>query len=92
MRICATGSFLGRSDCGTVEALDVTASYGGVTVHHMGRADIAWAGGDSGAPMYATHNAYGMLIAGYVGHSEVLYQGITSVQNVLGADILTATA
>ncbi|WP_437276455.1 S1 family peptidase [Sorangium sp. So ce375] len=89
MRICTTGAYYGRSDCGYVTQLGVTATYGGVTVHHLGRGSFCGTGGDSGAPMYASHVAYGLQVAGY-SECDSLYQGIRAAESVLNVNVLHA--
>lgn len=91
MRICTTGGFYGRSDCGIVWQLGVTATYGGVTVHHLGRASFCGTGGDSGSPMYAKHVAYGLQVAGF-SECDSLYQGIRAAENLFGVDVLHASS
>jgi hypothetical protein len=91
MRICTTGAFYGRSDCGYVTQLDVTATYGGVTVHHLGRASFCGTGGDSGSPMYAQHKAYGLQVAGY-SECDSLYQGIKAAETTLNVNVLHASS
>lgn len=89
MRICTTGAFYGRSDCGRVTQLGVTATYGGVTVRNLGRGSFCGTGGDSGAPMYAKHVAYGLQVAGY-SECDSLYQGIRAAETVLNVNVLHA--
>ncbi|XXX76426.1 S1 family peptidase [Sorangium sp. So ce134] len=89
MRICTTGAYYGRSDCGYVTQLGVTATYGGVTVRHLGRGSFCGTGGDSGAPMYAKHVAYGLQVAGY-SECDSLYQGIRAAESVLNVNVLHA--
>ncbi|WP_162907009.1 hypothetical protein [Allorhizocola rhizosphaerae] len=91
MRICTTGAFFGRSDCGYVLQLGVTATYGGVTVKNLGRGNFRGVGGDSGAPMYAKHTAYGLQVAGY-SMCDSLYQGIRAAENKLNVDVLHASS
>jgi hypothetical protein len=87
MRICTTGGMYGRSDCGTVTQLGVTASYGGQTVNDLGRGDFCGTGGDSGAPMYASKRAYGLQVAGF-SECDSLYQGIISAENQMNVDVI----
>jgi hypothetical protein len=91
MRICTTGAFFGRSDCGTVTQLGVTATYGGVTVTGLGRGSFCGTGGDSGAPMYASHVAFGLQTAGF-SQCDSLYQGITAAENAMNVNVLHATS
>jgi hypothetical protein len=91
MRICTTGAFYGRSDCGYVTQLGVTATYDGVTVHHLGRASFCGVGGDSGSPMYAKHVAYGLQVAGY-SECDSLYQGIRAAETKLNVNVQHANS
>jgi hypothetical protein len=91
MRICMTGAGSATSRCGQVTELDFTISYGGPTVHHLGRASVCAHLGDSGAPMYANHHAYGILVAGQdKDNCDILYQGIRGAEDLLNVHILTA--
>ena len=87
MRICATGGTNPMSWCGFVMMLNVSMSYDGPTVHHLGWTNLCSFPGDSGAPMYAKHNAYGILVAGN-GECATLYQGIRSAETLLNVDVL----
>ncbi|WP_438022606.1 S1 family peptidase [Sorangium sp. So ce233] len=89
MRICTTGAYYGRSDCGYVSQLGVTATYGGVTVRKLGRGSFCGTGGDSGSPMYASHVAYGLQVAGY-SECDSLYQGIRAAESALNVNVLHA--
>ena len=89
MRICATGAATGQSRCGHVTELGFTTDYDGPTVHHLGRASVCAQKGDSGAPMYAKHNAYGILVAGNANDGcDTLYQGIHGAENLLNVNVL----
>ncbi len=85
-RICTSGAFFGRSDCGTVTRLGVTATYGGVTVTGLGEASFCGTGGDSGAPVYASHTAYGLQTAGF-SECDSLYQGIHAAEDAMNVDV-----
>lgn len=87
MRICTTGAAYGHSDCGNVTELGVTATYEGVTVTGLGRGSFCGTAGDSGAPMYASHNAYGLQVAGY-SECDSLYQGITAAENQMNVNVI----
>lgn len=89
MRICTTGAFYGRSDCGTVTQLGVTATYDGVTVNGLGRGTFCGTGGDSGSPMYASNTAYGLQVAGY-SECDSLYQGINAAEDALNVNVAHA--
>jgi hypothetical protein len=91
MRICTTGAAFGRSDCGKVTQLGVTATYDGVTVTGLGRGSFCGVGGDSGAPMYASHLAYGLQVAGY-SLCDSLYQGIHAAENAMNVNVLHASS
>ncbi|MPZ27980.1 MAG: hypothetical protein GEV12_16620 [Micromonosporaceae bacterium] len=86
MRICITGASFGNSDCGFVTQLGVTATYGGVTVHNLGRGSYCRTGGDSGAPMYSLHTAYGLHVAG--SGCDGFYQSIRSAEVKLNVNVL----
>ncbi len=87
MRVCATGAFNPLSWCGHVQILNVSVAYGGPTVHHLAWTDLCSFSGDSGAPMYAKHNAYGILVAGNEDCST-LYQGIRAAETLLNVNVL----
>jgi len=87
MRICTTGAFYGRSDCGTVTHLNASIDYGnGVVVRGLGRGNFCGRGGDSGAPMYAGNTAYGIQVAGYR-ECDSLYQGIRGAEDLMNVDV-----
>jgi hypothetical protein len=86
-RICTTGAFLGFSSCGTVTELELTTTYGGVTVNHLGRGSFCGVAGDSGAPMYASHVAFGLQVAGF-SECDSIYQGILAAESVLNVNLL----
>ena len=87
MRICTTGAYYGRSDCGYVTQLGLTMTYDNVTVHHLGRASFCGTQGDSGSPMYALHVAYGLQVAGF-SECDSVYQGIRAAETVLNVNVL----
>jgi hypothetical protein len=89
-RICFTGAGTGGSRCGSVTGHGIVATYGGVTVSQLGRADICNMPGDSGAPMYSFHVAYGILVAGPkdVKICDTLYQGIKLSQQLMNVQVL----
>lgn len=55
-RICITGAFFGRSDCGVVTNPDYCCTPGGGRL----RASYCSVDGDSGGPVYATNTAFGV--------------------------------
>jgi hypothetical protein len=94
-RLCATGTAWGASTCGNVTELDFTTTYGVVTVHHLGRTSTCGKPGDSGAPMYATRIAFGILVGGAdsdPGDCDIIYQGIRSAEDILNVNVLHATS
>jgi hypothetical protein len=87
MRICTTGAFYGRTDCGVVQRLGVTVTYSsGQTVTGLGEGNICGTGGDSGAPVYANHIAYGLQVAGFA-ECGTYFQGIRGAENALNVDV-----
>ena len=87
MRICTTGAFYGRSDCGEVTELGLTMSYGGRTVTNLGRGNFCGTQGDSGAPMYASHRAYGLQVAGF-SECDSVYQVIIAAESQMNVNII----
>jgi streptogrisin C len=85
-RVCTTGAALGHSDCGTVTELDVTFTAEGVTVGGLGRANFCAIGGDSGAPVYASHTAYG-IVSARDGECNSLYQGIREAEDLMNVNV-----
>jgi hypothetical protein len=90
-RICTSGAFFGRTDCGTVTRLGVTATYGGVTVTGLGEASFCGIAGDSGAPVYASHTAYGLQTAGF-SECDSLYQGIRASEDAMNVNVAHTAA
>lgn len=86
MRMCTAGAFYGRSDCGTVTQKGVTATYNGRTVTDLGRGTFCGTGGDSGAPMFASHVAYGLQTAGF-SECDSLYQGIAAAESAMNVNV-----
>jgi len=87
MRICTTGEKSIFSDCGEVDELGVTDTYDGTTHHHLGIADdICAHPGDSGAPMYANHVAFGVLVAG--SGCEIAYESIRTAELKFNVHVL----
>jgi hypothetical protein len=91
MRICVSGAVFGRSNCGFVTQRGVTVSYAGlgVTVANLGRASFCSVNGDSGAPVWADHVAYGILVAGSLTNQcDSYYQGIRAAASTLNVNVL----
>lgn len=89
-RICVTGAFLGYSDCGTVTDLGVTITETvegtAVDVDNVGRANYCAVSGDSGAPLYASHVAYGLHIAAFP--CDSFFQGIRQAESALNVKVV----
>ena len=68
MRVCTTGAYYSRTDCGNITDTDVDETYcEGSTcrfVTNMMAADFCGIGGDSGAPVYSSNAARGIQVAG----------------------------
>ncbi len=88
MRICAQGAASQITTCGEVEELGLTANVDGLMMTNLGYATACGGPGDSGGPMFASHNAYGILIGGVVGECEIIYQGVRAVENKLNVNVL----
>jgi hypothetical protein len=86
MRICTTGAHYGRSDCGNVQYVGVVFSYDHVTVGSLAEGNFCGVAGDSGAPMYADHRAYGIHVAG-LSTCDSFYQGIHAAESILNVHV-----
>lgn len=86
MRICATGAFTGSTQCGNVLRLGQTRTYLGRTVTGLGESSICAVGGDSGAPVYASNTAYGLIVA-RDSLCDSFYQGIRGAENALNVNV-----
>ena len=87
-RVCLTGATTG-TDCGEVTALGVTHTVAGTTVTNSGQASYCRAGGDSGAPIYAGHKAFGIHSDSGGSNCSGIYIGINGSQNLMNVDVLT---
>ncbi|MBK9755930.1 MAG: hypothetical protein IPO88_20995 [Nannocystis sp.] len=89
MRICTTGASFGKSSCGFVTHLGVTVYYEdkGVTVKNLGRASTCAIPGDSGAPVFASHTAYGLMVGGY-SLCDTLFQSIRAGELLMNANVI----
>ena len=88
-RICMSGAKTGTS-CGTVIGLGETQAYGGVTVTYLGEANYCSQDGDSGAPVFASHTAYGLEVAGFgvpLAVCDSFYQGIRASENAMNVNV-----
>ncbi|MBB5869028.1 hypothetical protein F4553_002407 [Allocatelliglobosispora scoriae] len=88
MRICTTGMKTRMSNCSYVTELGLTANLDGLPMRNLGRTDNCSQHGDSGAPMYASHVGYGILVGGVEGDCDTVYQGIRTVERELNVNIL----
>lgn len=93
---CMTGRTT-FTHCGTVEELGATSTAmppgGGlpVTVKNLGMLSACAATfGDSGAPVYKRHAAFGLLTAGRASTCNEFYQGIRDAQNLLNVSLVFA--
>jgi streptogrisin C len=97
-RICETGAATGHSICGIVVRLGVTSCYGGLPcteVNNLGEASFCGSPGDSGGPVFAAHQAFGLvttlasdLFAGY--DCVTYYQGIKGASNAMNVNLVFA--
>ncbi|HEY0533047.1 MAG TPA: S1 family peptidase [Actinoplanes sp.] len=83
MTVCHGGAESGSSSCGEVTELGVTAtSDDGTTIKNLGRASYCATFGDSGAPVFFGHIAYGITSGGIPGTPcDTFYQGIKAVES-----------
>lgn len=81
-RVCTSGSSYKESSCGFVTELGYSSNIG----TNMGRASFCGVSGDSGAPIYASHVAYGIQIGGG-SECDSIYQGITEVENRMNVNV-----
>ncbi|MBV1852866.1 S1 family peptidase [Catellatospora tritici] len=88
MRICTTGAATRVTNCSHVEELGLTASLDGLTMRNLGLTENCGKPGDSGAPMFASHVGYGILVGGDEDDCEIVYQGIRTAERELNVNIL----
>lgn len=98
-RVCESGEASG-SICGTVEALGVSWCYGSpgqlcTQVNNLGEASFCGKKGDSGAPVFAAHQAFGLVVALQTNISGncaggTFYQGIIGASNAMNVNIVPA--
>jgi hypothetical protein len=93
-RICKAGAS-GGTDCGMVTDLGVTKTgciesvTGAIrceTMSGLGRASYCSTGGDSGAPVFADHTAFGLHV-GSAGTCDSVYQGINGAENLMRVNV-----
>lgn len=85
--LCTAGASYGRASCGSVIATGVSASYGGVTVNNLSRVSFCGTQGDSGAPVYASHVAFGMQVGGLAA-CDTLMQNIQAAELALNVSVV----
>ena len=90
MFVCASGAVTGRSSCGYVLWRGLTVTYtDGVTVHHLAKASYCSKGGDSGAPVFANHVAYGIHVSAPAKNPCLpSFQGVRAAEDALNVDIM----
>jgi streptogrisin C len=99
-RICETGAISGTI-CGTVAQLGQSipeCEPGGINcveVNNLGLASFCGNSGDSGAPVFASHQAFGLVVAlkaNIYGQcvGGTYYQGIIGAENAMNANIVLA--
>jgi hypothetical protein len=98
-RVCETGAASIATICGTVLRLGVPVCEGPILhctpVNNLGEASFCGTDGDSGAPVYASHQAFGLVVFKaadlLLGHNCVTdYQGIISASNAMNVNIVAA--
>ncbi|WP_433222320.1 S1 family peptidase [Dactylosporangium sp. CS-047395] len=87
-RVCTTGAKQFMSWCGFVLLTNVSMDYDGPTVHHLAWTNLCAVPGDSGAPIYSMHNAFGILVAGADDDCITLYQEIRRAETLLNVNVL----
>jgi hypothetical protein len=98
-RVCESGEASG-SICGTVKALGVSWCYDSSILHctrvnNLGEASFCGHQGDSGAPVFAAHQAFGLVAAlqtNIYGNCTggTFYQGIIGASNAMNVNIVLA--
>jgi hypothetical protein len=98
-RICTTGASSGSTTCGVVTALGVNHTFCATlptpscaTVNNLGQTNICSSEGDSGAPLYAGNQAFGLLSGEWNAYTPciTLYQGIIGAENAMNVNIVLA--
>jgi streptogrisin C len=98
-RSCTTGASSGSTTCGVVTALGVMHTFCATlptpscaTVNNLGQTNICSTEGDSGGPLYADHQAFGLLSGEWNAYTPciTLYQGIISAEKAMNVNIVLA--
>ena len=92
--VCQSGAATSAASCGQVTRLGVTAmdTVTGVTVKNLGEASYCSTYGDSGAPVFMGHIAYGIESGGIDGTCDSFYQGIKAAEDGADVDVLRTAA
>jgi len=86
-RVCKSGRH--STSCGRIFDLGYSYTSGsGYSYAYLARARYCWRGGDSGAPVYAYHNAYGIHQGGISESCTGYFQSIVDAQNGLNVDVM----
>lgn len=85
-RVCVTGAQFGRTDCGTVTAVNVTADFGDAVISGLVEASICAIPGDSGGPVFAHNTAYGLLI-GTASLCDAVFEPARTEEDLLNVSI-----
>lgn len=99
-RICYTGAASVATNCGTVLYLgvphcEVIPGENCIWVYNLGEASFCAQSGDSGAPVYASHQAFGLVVAKGTyqlnpNKCVTYYQGIIGASNAMHVNIVRA--
>jgi hypothetical protein len=94
-RVCKSGAAYGETTCGKVTALGVSYTFvqlnGLVTVNNLGEADFCGKAGDSGGPVFAANQAFGLVVGERGTNScDIFYQGIKGASNTMNVDVVLA--
>jgi hypothetical protein len=91
-RVCKSGAIYGKTTCGVVTRLGVQIQNGdGTVVKNLGEANFCTTNGDSGGPVFASHQAFGLVVAVNLHNScDSFYQGIIGAENAMNVDIVLA--
>ena len=81
-----TGLGVTHTFCATLPTASCT------TVKNLGQTNICSAEGDSSAPLYAAHQAFGLLSGQWDAYTPciTLYQGIISAEKAMNVNIVLA--
>lgn len=98
-RVCYTGAASDATNCGTVTNLGLTRCIGPDVTNcrwesNLGEASFCTQQGDSGAPVYASHQAFGLVVAGardlFNNCLGTYYQGIRGASDAMNVNIVPA--